>query len=245
MNTIITCMNTIKISTTQNIEVEYELASIGERITGYIIDKLIMGAYIIVITITSISRFLPNRSDIGIFVLIIPLFFYDLACETLMNGQSVGKKAMNIKVVSLNGRQPTLGQYIIRWLFRLIDFSITGNLCALICVAASERKQRLGDMIAGTTLVRTFSRTGFHQTLYVPTPDEAYTVSFPEVAGLSDKDMQLIREVISEVQRTGNDQLAFHAKEKIMKTLNLNSAMEPIKFLQVLLSDFNYLTARQ
>lgn len=237
-------MNTIKITTTQNIELEYDLASLGERIVGYIIDLLIVSAYVVVILMIFISGNYINRNEWMIFVFIIPVFFYDLVSEIFMNGQSVGKRVMNIKVISLDGGQATLGQYLIRWVFRLIDFSLTSNLCALISVAVSERKQRVGDMVAGTTLIKTIPRTVFQQTLYVPTQQVDYTVSFPEVANLADKDMQLIKEVIIHVNKTSNTKLAHQAAEKIKQTLHIQSTMEPIQFLQVLLADFNHLTSQ-
>ncbi len=236
-------MNSIKITTTQNIELEYELASVGERIAGYFIDLLIIIAYCIVIFSIMIGGNIIGWSSVVVFLLFIPVFFYDLVSEIFMNGQSVGKRVMKIKVVSLNGGQASVGQYLIRWLFRLVDFSMTNYLCGLICVAVSEKKQRVGDMIAGTTLIQTSPRTAFQQTIYVPTQQADYTVSFPEVANLADKDMQLIKEVIISINRTGNMMLAHEASEKIKKTLDIQSSMPPLPFLQVLLSDYNYLTS--
>jgi len=236
-------MHTIKITTTQNIELEYDLASVGERIASYIIDVIIIGAYLIAVFMFIMNYALLNQNDWMVFIFFIPVFFYDLASEVYMNGQSVGKRVMNIKVVSLDGGQPTLGQYILRWLFRIVDFSMISQLCAVICVAATERKQRIGDMVAGTTVVRTVPRTGLQQTLYVPTPQADYVVTFPEVANLADTDMQLIKEVILK-SNTGNTTLARHAMEKIEQTLNIRSDMEPGQFLQVLLADYNYITSR-
>lgn len=234
-------MNTIKITTTQNIELEYELASVGERIAGYFIDLLIIFAYIIIIFFIMIGGNIIGWNSWILFLFIIPVFFYDLISEVYMNGQSVGKRVMKIKVVSLNGSQASVGQYLIRWLFRLVDFSMTNNLCALISVAVSEKKQRVGDMVAGTTLIRTSPRTAFQQTIYVPTQQVDYTVSFPEVANLSDRDMQLIKEVIISVNKTGNMMMAHEASERIKQTLRIQSSMAPLHFLQVLLSDYNHL----
>ena len=237
-------MNTIKITTSQNIELEYDLASVGERIVGRIVDGLIIVAYGVLIVLIFINGKLMDGNRWILFLFLLPVVFYDLFSEVFMNGQSVGKRVMNIKVISLNGSHPTLGQYMIRWLFRVIDFSLTGSLCALICVAVSERKQRVGDMIAGTTLIKTIPRVEFHQTIYVPTRQEEYTVSFPEVATLADKDMQLIKEVMLSVNKSGNTMLAYHAAEKIKKTLDIDSNLEPRNFLQVLLSDCNHLTSQ-
>ena len=237
-------MNTIRISTPQNIDIEYDLASLGERIVGYIIDCLIIFVYVIALVIVASFNHFSRGSEVVILLLAIPVFFYDLASEVFMNGQSVGKRVMNIKVVSLDGRQPTLGQYVLRWMFRLVDFTLTSHLCGVICIAVSEHKQRVGDMVAGTTLVRTISRTGFQQTMYVPVGQAAYAVSYPQVVNLGDKDMQLIKEVLLSVHTTGNKQLAYHAAEKIMQTLHIHSDIEPEKFLQVLLADYNYLTSQ-
>lgn len=240
-------MSTIRITTTQNIELEYELASIGDRIVGWILDAVIVGAYMVILTM--VMSAVPSSSGstgaVLYFLFLLPIFFYDLVSEIFMGGQSVGKRVMKIKVVSLDGAQPTIGQYMLRWLFRLVDFPISGYLCGLICVAVSERRQRLGDMVAGTTLIKTTPRTSLQQTIYVPTPEINYTISFPEVANLADKDMQLIKEVIMSVNRTGNTMLAWQAAEKLKQTLQVQTTLEPLYFLQVLLADYNHITSRQ
>jgi uncharacterized RDD family membrane protein YckC len=237
-------MNTIRITTTQNIELEYDLAGLGERIAGYILDMLIIVAYVIIVMMIASRLSVFTEKNGWIFVIIfLPVVFYDLACEVLLNGQSVGKKVMKIKVISIDGSQPTLGQYMIRWLFRLVDFSLSNGLCALICVAVSERKQRVGDMVAGTTLIKTQPRTAFQQTLYTPTPDTNYTVSFPDVVTLSDSDMQLIKEVTLQIKKTGNNYLAYHAAEKIKQLLHIETNLEPAHFLQVVIADYNHLTS--
>jgi uncharacterized RDD family membrane protein YckC len=236
-------MDTIKIKTSQNIELEYELASLGERVVGHIIDNLIIVAYYIVVSLLFLSNDMFSN-DWLMLVFILPAFFYDLLSEVFMNGQSVGKRVMNMKVVSLDGGSPGLGQYMLRWIFRIIDFSITFYLCGFICVAVSEKRQRLGDMVAGTTLVKTNSRTTLQQTLFTPVEETAYKVSYPEVANLADMDVQLIKEVILNVNKTGNSNLAFQAAEKIKNILQINSELEPVSFLQLLLADYNYLTSR-
>ena len=238
-------MNTIRITTTQNIELEYDLASLGERILGRLLDGVVLFAYAVIAALFFVwSEMVDDFMWVMILVVAIPIVFYDLACEVFMNGQSIGKRVMNIKVISLDGAQPSLGQYIIRWVFRMIDFTMTSSLCALICVAVSEKKQRVGDMVAGTTLIKTIPRTDFQQTIYVPTEQSNYQLSFPEVHNLSDQDMQLIKEVINTVHRTGNTMLAVQAADRIKETLGIRSDMEPLAFLQVVLADYNYSTSQ-
>lgn len=236
-------MNSIKITTSQNIELEYELASLGERIVGWLVDWLIILAYAMIASTIFFTTFVGNNNWIA-FIFIIPIVFYDLASEVFLNGQSVGKRVMHLKVISLDGNQPTLGQYLIRWVFRFVDFTITNCLGALICVAVSERKQRIGDIVAGTTIIKTITRVAFNQTIHVPTQKVDYTISFPEVGNLADLDMQLVKEVIINVNTTGNSMLAYQAAEKIKQTLQIESSLEPMNFLQLLLSDYNYVTSK-
>jgi len=239
-------MNTISVTTSQNIELEYDLGSLGDRILGYIIDWLVIIAYFIivfaVIGFSNLGSFIENYVWIFI-VLMLPIFFYDLGCEVLLNGQSTGKKVMGIKVISLNGEQPALSQYLMRWLFRLVDFSLTNTLLALIKVAATERKTRLGDLVAGTVLVKTKPRTQLSDTIYTPIPSVEYKVTYPEVINLKDRDIQLVKEVVLSVYKSRNLVLAHDAKDKIEQVLNIKSQhLEPMDFLRTLLADYNHLT---
>ncbi|HTL06648.1 MAG TPA: RDD family protein [Chitinophagaceae bacterium] len=240
-------MNTIRITTSQNIDLEYDLASVGERIVAWVIDAVLFGAYFIVIFMMigfeGIGRYF-EKSPWMLILLLFPFVFYNLACDILLNGQTIGKKLMKIKVASLNGEQASVGQYLIRWLFRLADIYLFNALVAFITVAVTEKKQRVGDLVAGTVVIKTSARSTINETIYVPTPDVNYQVSFPEVTRLTDKDMQLVREVINSVHLTGNSVLAYQAAERIKKLLAVETNLEPLYFLQVLLADYNHLTAK-
>jgi uncharacterized RDD family membrane protein YckC len=241
-------MAVISITTTQNIELEYDLASLGDRIVAFIIDMVILIAYIIIISL--LTGFTSNSfsdSVAWVFILLfLPAAFYSLLSETFLNGQSVGKKVMGIKVISLNGNQPTFSQYLLRWLFRLVDIWLFGSVVAFIVVVATEKHQRIGDLIAGTTLVKTKPRTNIDQTLYVPVAETSYTVTYPEVINLRDSDMQLIKEVMLNVRKSGNPVLAWQTAEKLEQILNIkNQYDDPMNFLYVLLSDYNHLGAQE
>jgi uncharacterized RDD family membrane protein YckC len=241
-------MSTISITTTQNIELEYELASVGERVVARLIDLLIIGGYLflfmVIIGFSSFGSFLENNAYLVIILFIIPAFFYHLVFEMTMNGQSPGKRTMNIKVISLNGQQPRFSQYLMRWLFRLIDMDIGNGLIALIVVAATKNHQRIGDLVAGTTVVNTRPRNNLQQTLYVPTIDTNYIVTYPQVIKLKDSDMQLIKEVLVLVRQSGNSYFAFEAARKIEDVLHIKMQSEGTLFLQTLLADYNHLTAK-
>jgi uncharacterized RDD family membrane protein YckC len=241
-------MSTIKITTTQNIDLEFDLASVGERIVAWLIDAAIFVAYfILLLTIIGMSNMgvFIDKNPWLFFLFMIPFAFYNLACDIGLNGQTIGKRVMKLKVISLNGDQATVGQYLIRWLFRMLDIFLFSALPAFIAVAISEKKQRIGDIVAGTTVIKTVPRDTIHQTIYVPTPDLNYTVSFPAVSNLTDKDMQLVKEIIISVNRTGNSVLAYQAAEKIKNTLDIQTNIDPLYFLQLLLADYNHITSKQ
>ena len=240
-------MAVISITTTQNIALEYDLASLGERIVATIIDLVIMGAYLFLITMvlsSSAGAFDNGAAWLYVF-LFLPVAFYSLLSEQFFNGQTVGKRVMGIKVISLNGNQASFGQYLTRWLFRLVDMWLFGFVLATIMVAVTERHQRIGDLIAGTVLVKTKPRTALQQTLYTPVADTNYTANYPEVINLRDSDMQLVKEVLINVQKTGNTMLALQMMRKIEAVLNIQSKhAEPVNFLYAILSDYNHLTAK-
>ncbi|MBE7169958.1 MAG: RDD family protein [Williamsia sp.] len=241
-------MSSIKITTTQNIDIEYELAGIGERIVATILDSLIKAAYVFIAMMIFTRMHMSETGEwiYGIVLVVLPWSFYSLISEVFMNGQSLGKRTMNTRVVSVDGGQATVGQYIIRWLFLPIDFYFSFYACAFLTVVLSSRSQRLGDMIAGTIVIKTvIPRTNFQQTIVAPPParPDDYVVTFPEAASLTDPEMQLIRDVVLAVRRTGNIQLAYHAAEKIKETIRVQSPLQPMDFLHVLMEDYQYLTS--
>jgi len=240
-------MAVISITTTQNIELEYELASVGDRIVAAIIDRVIIVAYVIIIAFsTGLMSNAGTGGYIFFAILFLPAAFYSLLSETFLNGQSVGKKVMGIKVISLNGNQATFSQYLLRWIFRLVDMLILSGLIAVIVVASTEKHQRIGDLVAGTTIIRTKPRNTIEQTLYVPTAEANYHVTYPEVINLRDSDMQLIKEVILNVRKSGNNMLAWQTTEKLENILGIkNQYDDPLNFLYVILSDYNHLAAKE
>ncbi|MBS1731175.1 MAG: RDD family protein [Bacteroidetes bacterium] len=242
-------MGTISVTTTQNIELEYELAGLSDRIFARLIDLFCLGGYIVlfvaIIGFGNIDPFFSNNPWLAIILLIVPIIFYHLYCETFFNGQSIGKMALKIRVISLNGNQPALSQYLIRWLFRIVDFPLTGNLLAVILVAASEKQQRLGDMLAGTAVIKTKPKTNLSHTIYEPVDMPVYNPVYPEVIQLSDNDIRLVKEVILNAHRYTNTNIVFDTMKKIESILHIQNKNESaIQFLYTIVQDYNYLASK-
>ena len=208
----------IAIRTSQHVLLEYEPASLGERILGALIDYLVLfGWFILVLAIPS-SLGLRSNTFYGILVM-LPVVFYDLGSEWLLNGQSVGKIAMKIRVVMLDGSQPGLGAYLLRWLLRIIEsVAFLGGIVPIITVAANGKGQRLGDIAAGTSVVRLKPAVSLNDVLIRPQADD-YTVRFPDVRLLSDRDMAVVRSVI----RQDNDYTLQRTADKIKAVTGIQS----------------------
>src|SRR5512145_3290094 len=143
-------MENIDIQTSQNVAIEQPVASVGERIAATLIDLVFVFTYCIIVA--SLGSF--KETPVGTMVFMIPALFYHLVSESVMNGQSWGKKIMKIKVVKIDGTHPIFGPYLIRWIFRLVDVLFLFGAISTIVIIVNGKGQRLGDIAANTTVIR-------------------------------------------------------------------------------------------
>jgi len=242
-------METVQINTSQHVAIDYPVAGLGERVAAYLIDLAIFVALYLVVVFGGIAGSFSSLGEKAIIVAIIIYLacyaFYDLVCEVLFNGQSVGKKLMKIKVVSIDGSQASTGQYFIRWIFRIIDFTLSANLLGFLCVAVSEKKQRIGDVVAGTTVIKTQPATKIEHIAFHPT-NEDYVPQFSSVHLLADRDIELVHEVIRTYYRTYNTELIYSMAAKVSEFLGISipEGMNEMQFLKTVSSDYIQITSR-
>lgn len=238
-------METIKVNTSQHVAIDYPVAGLGERIAARLIDlAAFFGLYILFAVLGMLTG--EGTTIIVLLIILGTLYvFYNLICEVFMNGQSVGKRLMKIKVISLDGSQASIGQYFIRWLFRLVDFVLTAQIGGLIAIALSDHKQRIGDMVAGTTLIKTVQRTNIDQIAFHPVQEE-YTPVFKNADLLSDRDIELIHEVIRTYYKTFNTNLIYAMSAKLtgLLAVSLPEGMNELNFLNTVIKDYNYITSQ-
>ena len=236
-------MQSIKIQTSQNIELSYALAGVGDRIIAYIIDLAIYFAYyFLIFLVNDVTKAIFNNGYVS-FLAILPVLFYSLFCEIFMNGQTIGKKAKGIQVISLNGGQASFGQYLVRWIFSLLDFTFSFGVIAVVMVSLTDKNQRLGDMVAGTTVVRTDSRSNINETIFIETV-QAYQPLYPQVTILHENDISLIKEVLNRHYKMHNLVLLQKTADKIKSVLSLQTNHEAEDFLRTVIKDYNHLTAQ-
>ncbi|AOM77669.1 RDD family protein [Pedobacter steynii] len=238
-------METIKVNTSQHVAIDYPVAGLGERIAARLIDlAAFFGLYILFAVLGMLTG--EGTTIIVLLILLGTLYvFYNLICEVFMNGQSVGKRLMKIKVISLDGSQASIGQYFIRWLFRLVDFVLTAQIGGLIAIALSDHKQRIGDMVAGTTLIKTVQRTNIDQIAFHPVQEE-YTPVFKNADLLSDREIELVHEVIRTYYKTFNTDLIYAMSAKLtgLLAVSLPEGMNELNFLNTVIKDYNYITSQ-
>jgi uncharacterized RDD family membrane protein YckC len=234
-------MQKVTIRTAQNVLIDYPVAGLLHRILAFIIDIFILGTYAIVVLFIIVQSGMQEQWMMLLFY--FPMFFYDLFFEILMNGQSLGKKALDLRVVRVDGSNPTIGNYLLRWLLKPIDILFSGSV-AVTCILLTRFGQRLGDLAAGTTVVKLVSVGNVTSQQIIQQLDEAYEPVFTQVTQLSDQDINLIKKAL-EVNRThGNMQPAIQLETRIKSLLGIESDMPAVKFLYTIIKDYSHLTSQ-
>ena len=236
-------MHTIQVRTAQNVFIHYPVASVGDRILGHLLDLLIKALYFVGM-VALIMQTKMNEEWVIMMLFALPYLFYTLAFEIFMNGQTPGKRAMNIQVVRMDGSPPTVGNYIVRWLFALLEFSISSGVIAVLTILITGKGQRLGDLVGGTSVVKLIPQEEITGRDVFISAEQTYQPTFSQVIALNERDIELLQQAL-EVNRThGNPQPMLMAAERVKSLLGIQTDMPTIKFLYTLIKDFNHYSSR-
>ena len=195
---IIETEETLIIETPERVPLEFALASIGNRFLAVAIDHFIQYVAIILVVLgflsimgigffeddSSVAGVLQEMSKWTIAILIIIIFLlftgYFIFFEWLWNGQTPGKKLLKLRVIREDGRPITLWEAMARNLLRIFDavpgFVLPVYSIGLIMIFLSSRDQRIGDIFAGTVVIRerTAEAPTFAETFSNPVSDAAF-----------------------------------------------------------------------
>lgn len=246
-------MQTIDLRTTQNVTIEYELATLGERMLAVIVDLIVVSiGYFLLAAIISAAfdiSWLGAQGNIFGFVMPLVCFLiYNFLYEMLSHGQTLGKKALSIQVVRLDGEEPAPGDYLLRSVFYFVDLLATAGILGALLISSSPKRQRLGDMTAGTGVIkmRSLSRFGLGDILRISSL-ENYEPAYPAVRQFSEEDMLLIKNTIARSQRYPNDanrKLLHQLAVQLGKQLEAppEASRNATEFLKTLIRDYIVLT---
>lgn len=230
--------HSFKIDTSQNVGISFQLASPGERALSWFIDFLVKVAWVLLIIEIFKSSFRDGSWAIILAIAFLPIAFYNLLCELFLNGQTIGKAICKTRVMKLDGTQPGLSNYLLRWVFGLLEFNIFAGL-GLIIYFWTNKGQRLGDIFAGTTVIKINKEMSFEETTALDLPVD-YQPTFPQVTNLSQRDVEVIKEGIFFYRKYQNYKLLNVLAHKVADVLQITTTLSQLDFLQVVVGDYNY-----
>ncbi|MFA6151335.1 MAG: RDD family protein [Chitinophagaceae bacterium] len=269
-------MSTLNIETPFNIDLEFTTASLLKRVGAVMLDMFVLILYMLLI-----YRFVIINFDMGkklnelvmmMSISILP-FIYFPATEIFFNGQTPGKRLLGLKVMDKEGKEPTISQYLLRWLmgpgnytvfllpyvivtsamaaFSMVMFSLLVigifYLPDFICSAITVKNQRIADLASGTVVIDVKKKMDFSETIFLEIHDENAVAKYPQVLQLSDKDINGIKNLLKKNAKT---KVEIQYRNKIVLRIKevihiTEEHYDDVDFLEQLLRDYNYLTQRK
>lgn len=244
-------MSQLSITTTQNVNINFTAASVGARILAHLLDFLVKVAYgiaiyYLVFNLIGLEKYMKGMDNWSVMAIIalfyLPIMFYTLVQESLMEGQTIGKRIIKIKVIKIDGYQAGFGDYFIRWAMKLVDMAIMGGVIGLISLMVSKKVQRLGDMAAGTAVIDLKNNVNINHTILREIAD-SYVPVYPLVIRLSDNDVRIIKETYDTSYRAADFEMIAKLQDKIEKVTGIKSvSANATAFVETVLNDYNYYT---
>ncbi len=234
-------MDNFQIQTAQNVTIDHNLANYFERAAAFFIDALILMAYVFIFSLFS-AAFNLGSMAIGM-IMTLPLFLYHLVMEIAFNGQSVGKRALNIRVVCMDGSKPNISHYFIRWCLRLLDITITFGSVASLFILFGGKGQRLGDLAAKTTVITEKNTVSFSQTILMDI-SENYTPTYPQVTIFNDEDMRQVKAIYLSAKNRREYHIINKLCEQLTTKMQIEPSENPLEFIVKVLKDYNYYTQK-
>ncbi len=189
--------------TPEAVRLDFQAANIGSRFVALIIDLFVVAASLMLLAfaggfLSAAGAFEGIPDSVGITLVLLLVFGvfwgYPVGMETLWRGRTLGKAAMGLRVVTVDGGPIGFRHAAIRAALGLVDFQATGGLAAVISALATRRHQRLGDLVAGTLVI--VERTGAVRpeavTFDIPPGTGSYAVTL-DVTGLRSRDYVTVR----------------------------------------------------
>jgi uncharacterized RDD family membrane protein YckC len=242
----------LTVETPFNITLDFELAPFHKRLFAWLFDFVVQILYLYFVLKFCSSSFdkLIDMEDEGFsilftFIILAPVLFYHLLNEIFFKGQSIGKRVFNLRVISLDGNPPTMSQYLLRWFLRPIDMGTTFYIGGILCVAITKYAQRIGDKVAGTTVVTQKLPYSVDDTIFKHVNLDIYKVRYPDVMRLSDRDINTVNNILGQHAKSNMYNYIDTVAEKIKTVLKITTQQDPVNFLRTLIEDYNYLSQKK
>lgn len=238
-------MSNLSINTTQNVNLDYKIVGLGERMVAFLIDVFVLYMYLMLVNLITTAMgyvFSDSWTVFGLSSLIfLPAMFYTLLCHIIFNGRTLGKLIMKMRVVKVDGSPVHWSSYLIRWMLRLVDIWLFLGSVGVLAILFTDKKQRIGDAAAGTVVISTKQKTKISHTILEEVTSD-YQPVFLNVTQLQDKDIRLIKETFLIAKRTSDYKTLKELRLKIESILGTESNLYDKEYIDTILKDYNYYT---
>lgn len=254
-------MKTIEFDSAQHVKIEYELASTMQRTAAALIDLVAFIVYFFILSmvldLSTVFASLGSQLFVTLLIIKLPWIFYNPLIEYITHGQSLGKYALGIRVVTIDGERPGLREVFTRWLFKgdflwisadfFVIFWFGFGILGILFSSTAERNQRMGDVMANTVVIKNKSSIIYSLKDVLSIKSQMnHEPKYPQVTQFTDEDMLLIKNTIQRVKQYPNEETKKFAIELADETAKLLGLTETppkrMEFLQVLLQDYVVLT---
>lgn len=196
---------TLVVATPERVTFRLETAGLGSRFVAQLVDDVVLGALLVALGFASIGLGTlvgDPTVPLLLFTLLGFVIFwgYFIVSEAVWSGRTLGKMLLHLRVVDVTGGPLGVGQAIVRNVVRIVDFLPFYYAVGLVAVFVSARNQRLGDLAAGTVVVRERATVRLQDLLAAPPPPPPAVPAPPARAGMP-LEPRLRRFVVAYAQR--------------------------------------------
>lgn len=200
------------IITPEAVLLDFELAGASSRALAYAVDFFIqlIALFVMILISSGLSIVSPTAALVFVLVsLILVVLGYPTAMETLNNGRTVGRMVVKTRVVTVEGAPVRFRQAFIRALLGIVDLLATGGALAVVSVLVTRRGQRVGDLVAGTMVLREAKDKGpTGAVVFYPPSYLAGWSQTVDTASLSNSTYQLVRDFVTRSELTDGARIA-------------------------------------
>jgi uncharacterized RDD family membrane protein YckC len=186
----------VRISTPEGVDVELTLAGIGSRFIAAILDLMIQGGVLLgAALLLGVIGGDGSGFAVAAFSIVFFLVFfgYDVLFEVRSRGRTLGKRWTGLRVVRTGGRPVTFVPSCVRNVMRVVDILPALYAIGMLSIFVTNRNQRLGDLAAGTLIVR--ERAGSFKTADAPWATPARAEGW-DVSAVSAQDIGTVRQFL-------------------------------------------------
>lgn len=202
-------------------------------------------------------------------ILLLPAICYSLWTEMVFNGQTFGKMIMGIRVVKINGYRAGFPEYFTRWVFRFVDFwtglfmllflipifgeeralilawmmFMMSGFVAFISIIRTKNSQRIGDIVAGTTVLKLKEKESIRITI-LEDIRENYVPRYSQVVKLTDNDARIIKDTFVHARKRKDYKTIKRLRDKLESVMEIKSDQNDWEFVDTVMKDFNYYTQK-